>query len=99
MRHQNRVFAPAFGYRFRIMKRIFVTGLVLVLFTVVSGVPAQQAPPATARPVNPRVEQLKKEAIADIDSRAQFTQQFVDQVFSYAELGFQEFETSTYITG
>src|SRR6185295_1583041 len=45
-----------------------------------------------------RVERLKQEAAADINSRAQFTQQFVDQVFSYGELGFQEFETSKYIT-
>ena len=27
-----------------------------------------------------------------------FTQQMVDQVFSYAELGFQEVETSKYLT-
>ena len=28
-----------------------------------------------------------------------FTQQMVDQIFSFAELGFQEFETSRYVTG
>jgi aminobenzoyl-glutamate utilization protein B len=33
----------------------------------------------------------------DIDSRAVFTQQMVDQIFSFAELGFQEFETSKYL--
>jgi aminobenzoyl-glutamate utilization protein B len=46
-----------------------------------------------------RIEALKKEALADIDTRRQFTQQMVDQIFSYGELGFQEFETSKYITG
>ena len=42
---------------------------------------------------------LKKEASEKIDARQQFVQQMVDQIFSYAELGFQEFETSKYVTG
>ena len=46
---------------------------------------------------NARLEGFKREAIADVDSRAQFTQQMVDQIFSYGELGFQEVETSKYI--
>jgi len=50
-------------------------------------------------PANPKLEALKKEAAADIDARAVFTQQMVDQVFSFGELGFQEFETSKYLTG
>jgi aminobenzoyl-glutamate utilization protein B len=48
---------------------------------------------------NPKLESLKKEVVADIDSRAVFIQQMVDQVFSFGELGFQEFETSKYLTG
>ncbi|HZQ23117.1 MAG TPA: amidohydrolase [Terriglobales bacterium] len=47
----------------------------------------------------PDLEALKKEATADIDSRQVFTQQMVDQIFSYAELGFQEFQTSRYVSG
>ena len=47
----------------------------------------------------PRVEELKRDAIADVDARREFTQQMVDQVFSFGELGFQEFETSKYLTG
>jgi aminobenzoyl-glutamate utilization protein B len=58
---------------------------------------ASPAKPKT--PVNPKLEALKKEAAADIDSRAVFTQQMIDQVFSFGELGFQEFETSKYLTG
>lgn len=42
---------------------------------------------------------LKKEALAKVDARQQLVQQMVDQIFSYAELGFQEFETSKYVTG
>jgi aminobenzoyl-glutamate utilization protein B len=47
----------------------------------------------------PTLEELKNEAIGEIDRRQVFTQQMVDQIFSYSELGFQEFETSRYLTG
>ena len=47
----------------------------------------------------PSVEQLKKQAIQAVDARQDFVQQMVDQVFSYSELGFQEHETSRYVTG
>jgi aminobenzoyl-glutamate utilization protein B len=49
------------------------------------------------RGANTRLEQFKREAMADVDMRAKFTQEMVDQIFSYGELGFQEFETSKYI--
>jgi aminobenzoyl-glutamate utilization protein B len=59
---------------------------------------AQPTTPAAA-PADPRLESLKRELISDIDSRAKFTQEMVDQIFSFGELGFQEFETSKYLTG
>src|SRR5258705_440785 len=40
---------------------------------------------------------FKQEVVRDIATRAQFTQQMVDQIFSYGELGFQETETSQYL--
>src|SRR5207253_2308955 len=40
----------------------------------------------------------KKDAIADVDAMRELTQQMVDQVFSFGELGFQEVETSRYLT-
>ena len=46
---------------------------------------------------SPRLTALKQEVASDITSRAQFTQQMVDQIFSFAELGFQETETSRYL--
>jgi aminobenzoyl-glutamate utilization protein B len=74
--------------------------------TIVAGVSAQRgrggAPPAPSAPTPPgppRVEELKREAAADVESMRVMTQQMVDQVFSFAELGFQEFETSNYLTG
>jgi len=76
------------------MKPIAFWSAVLFASLITVGLTAQQQP-AVRPPDNPRLEQLKKEAIADIDSRREFTQQMVDQVFSFGELGFQEFETST----
>ncbi|MBZ5557872.1 MAG: amidohydrolase [Acidobacteriia bacterium] len=56
-------------------------------------------PTAPTPPGPPRVEELKREAAAEVESQRVFTQQMVDQVFSFGELGFQEFETSKYLTG
>ena len=53
---------------------------------------AQQTPVSSAR-----LTALKQDAIQDVAGRAQFTQQMVDQIFSYGELGFQETETSRYL--
>ncbi|MFQ5703760.1 MAG: amidohydrolase [Gemmatimonadales bacterium] len=43
------------------------------------------------------LSQLKQEVVREVDARARFTQQMVDQIFSFGELGFQEFETSKYL--
>ena len=44
-----------------------------------------------------KLDSLKKEAVANVDQMTDFSAQMVDQVFSYGELGFQEFETSRYL--
>jgi len=44
------------------------------------------------------LESLKSEVINKIDNRAKMAQVMVDKIFSYSELGFQEIETSKYIT-
>src|SRR5262245_53675078 len=41
---------------------------------------------------------LKKRAIAGVQARAKLAQQINDSVFSFAELGYQEVETSRYLT-
>ena len=61
------------------------------------GAPSQPSTPTPPGP--PHVEALKKEAAADVESMRVMTQQMVDQVFSFGELGYQEFETSKYLTG
>jgi aminobenzoyl-glutamate utilization protein B len=45
-----------------------------------------------------KLAQLKTEVQQLVDSRAKMAQVMVDKVFSFAELGFQEVETSKYIT-
>src|SRR5499433_1420232 len=47
----------------------------------------------------PSLDALKHEAVEETDKLQTFTQQMVDQIFSYSELGFQEVETSRYVTG
>ncbi len=46
-----------------------------------------------------KLESLKREALEEVDRRAPQIQQMVDQVFSYAELAFQEVESGRYLTG
>ena len=60
---------------------------------------AAGAATATAQqPDSARVARFKQELAREIDGRARFTQQLVDQIFSYSELGFQEVETSRFLT-
>lgn len=47
----------------------------------------------------PGTEDLKREALEKVEARRVFTQQMVDSIFSFSELGFQEFETAAYVTG
>ena len=46
-----------------------------------------------------KLTQLKQEAMKMVDSMSTLTQQMVDMVFSFGELGFQEEETTKYLTG
>jgi aminobenzoyl-glutamate utilization protein B len=77
--------------------------LLLVLCLVVApSVSAAQAPPQTESaplPDSPQLTALKTTAAASIDEMAKLVQEMVDTVFSFGELGFQEFETSRYLTG
>jgi aminobenzoyl-glutamate utilization protein B len=47
----------------------------------------------------PALEKYKEEASKMIDAKAKMIQEMVDQIFSYGELGMQEFETSKYLSG
>jgi aminobenzoyl-glutamate utilization protein B len=41
---------------------------------------------------------LKAEAVAKVDANAKLTQEIIDSLFSYSELGFHEFETQRYLS-
>jgi aminobenzoyl-glutamate utilization protein B len=45
-----------------------------------------------------QLDDLKREAIGMVDEMHVLTQQMVDQIFSFSELGFEEHETSKYVT-
>jgi aminobenzoyl-glutamate utilization protein B len=60
---------------------------------------AAQQPPLNLPADTEKITALKTEAAAEVDKLKDFSQQMVDQIFSYGELGFQEFETSKYLVG
>ena len=78
------------------MLRARVVLVALLAVTVSQGAFAQTAQPAAP---DPRLDGFKKEAAAKVDARAKMAQEMVDSVFSFSELGFQEFETSRYLSG
>ncbi|MBA3854529.1 MAG: amidohydrolase, partial [Gemmatimonas sp.] len=46
-----------------------------------------------------RIERLKAEALTRVEGRAKLVQEIIDHLFSFSELGMQEFETQRYLTG
>ena len=69
---------------------------VIVLITAVAPTNAQRQP--SSPPGDPRLERLKTEALGKVEARAKLVQEIIDQLFSFGELGMQEFETSKYLT-
>ena len=62
----------------------------IALLAFTASILAAQAPP---------LDQLKQAALEMTEGRRKFTQEMVDSIFSFSELGYQEFETSAYVTG
>ena len=77
--------------------------LVLTLPLMSSPVAAQdpEQPRVTEPPPQdpPRIAALKQSVVAEVEQRAKMVQEIVDMVFSFGELGYQEVETSRYLTG
>ena len=65
-----------------------------ILITTASGQPFAQEQSSS----NASLTGLKAEAATKIDGMAKLTQEIVDSVFSFGELGFQEIETERYLT-
>ena len=66
--------------------------MVFVVLCAASSHPRAQSAPD-------RLAALKREAARDVEQRYDATQQMIDMVFSFGELGYQEVETSKYLTG
>src|SRR6185369_2767237 len=60
--------------------------------------PAPTTAPAAAAVSNPRTDQFKRDVGLEVDAMGENIQKMNDMVFSFAEPGFQEFETSRYLT-
>ncbi len=88
------------------MKASYFAAAAVAAVAVIHVHAQQPGPPApaaaAARPVDPKAEArlgaLKTEGAAGVDDLHDFTQKMVDSVFSFGELGFQEIETSKYLT-
>ena len=72
-----------------LVRRLLTASLSLATATTLTA----QQPSATAS----RLDALERDVQREIDRRRQFTQQMVDRIFSYGELGFQEVETSRFL--
>ena len=59
---------------------------------------ATETMPEAADPVALPLTGLKAEVAEKVDSMQKLTQEIVDSLFSFSELGFQEFETQRYLT-
>ena len=69
------------------------------IFVVATVFSATMPGSAEAQNADPRLENLKSEALTLVQGRAKQVQEIVDQLFSFGELGMQEFETQKYLTG
>jgi aminobenzoyl-glutamate utilization protein B len=77
--------------------------IVLVTAVTVSVTAAPGQPPAPANAgqppaANPKFDQYKRDVGLEVDAMQENIQKWNDSVFSFAEPGFQEFETSKYLT-
>src|SRR5438034_465089 len=57
-----------------------------------------QPPAANAAPPNPQLDQYKRNVGLEVDAMQENIQKWNDSVFSFGELGFQEVETTKYLT-
>jgi aminobenzoyl-glutamate utilization protein B len=93
-------------YNSRILEALMRTSrlaLIVCLATIavsLTAAPQQPAPAATPQaPANPRLDQMKRDVGLEVDGMQENIQKMNDTVFSFAEPGFQEVETSKYLSG
>ena len=81
------------------MRVVKWSSLAAVVVTVSLGAAqAPQAPAPNAAPANPQLDQYKRNVGLEVDAMQENIQKWNDSVFSFGELGFQEFETTKFLT-
>ncbi len=75
---------------------LFAVALTFGLSAAPPQKPQKKGKPAAVPPVEQRLDGLKRGLAAEIDGMKDLTQQMVDSLFSFAEVGFQESETKKY---
>ncbi|HEY5691109.1 MAG TPA: amidohydrolase [Cyclobacteriaceae bacterium] len=65
-----------------------------IILVFIASIGFAQPPKWSAKKINA----IKTEAVSEIDENVKMAQVMVDKVFSFSELGFQEYETAKYIT-
>jgi aminobenzoyl-glutamate utilization protein B len=76
--------------------RLLLIGVAIA--STVSLTAAQSPTPAPAAAQNAKSDQYKRDVGLEVDAMKENIQQWNDMVFSFAEPGFQEFETSKYLS-
>jgi aminobenzoyl-glutamate utilization protein B len=83
--------------------RVSRLSLIALFAAITVSLTAQSQPPAPAAaappPPNPKLDQMKRDVGLEVDGMQENIQKMNDTVFSFAEPGFQEIETSKYLSG
>ena len=82
----------------QVLKAAAFNAIALVTLSPLANPAVAQQPAATVASADPRLDKLKAEALQMVESRSKQVQEIVDMLFSFQELGFQEFETQKYLT-
>src|SRR5712671_4281656 len=81
----------------RVVKWSVLAAALVVTVSVGAQTPASPAQSAAAP--SPQLDQYKRNVGMEVDAMGENIQKMNDTVFSFAELGFQEYETTKYLTG
>ena len=75
-----------------------LSAFLVAAVVVTASLDAQQPPQAPAATSSPQLDQYKRNVGLEVDALQENIQKWNDSVFSFGELGFQEFETTKYLT-
>src|SRR5476651_1050666 len=80
------------------VSRLFTIAFAIAVTVSLTAAQPPAPGPAAAAASNPRTDQFKRDVGMEVDAMGENIQKMNDMVFSFAEPGFQEFETSKYLT-